>query len=466
MFFFIMVFLKMFSPYCLYNVNKSMKVKMFINIHCMKIRKKSTVLTDEIKDSTTQITYDNQFTILENSMTPLCHMPYDKQMIQKQYWTNTISKELRSRLHNAKTPIRLPKVLSISPAPQINEYRSKDEFNFRPGIDGNPKTLGFFIGDHSKRNIYCVPGTKLVNMKQSHKHIAQIFEIFVRKSKLPVSYDHLDGGFWRGIIVRSNLKGDIMAIVVANPRGYTNEIMLNEQCRFNDFLKNSNINIQSLYFHPSLHTRSTKDSTYILIDGDKYIYENLSGFNFRISPDSFFQINTLAAEVLYDELFKLLNPPKTSTLLDLCSGTGAISIIGSQRVQSCIGIESVAQAVNDAKETAKINNIHNCDFIEGNVEIILKHVLNELSMANDLCSVLNPGRAGVHTRVINAIRKNKLVNNLAYISCKADSPSTIKNFMDLIKDNKHSDPFSLEVIKPVDMFPHTNHCELIFLFKR
>lgn len=72
----------------------------------------------------------------------------------------------------------------------------------------------------------------------------------------------------------------------------------------------------------SLHTRSSKDSTFILIDGDKYIYENLCGLNFRISPDSFFQINTLAAKVLYDELFKLIYPSKTSTLLDLCSGTG------------------------------------------------------------------------------------------------------------------------------------------------
>lgn len=74
----------------------------------------------------------------------------------------------------------------------------------------------------------------------------------------------------------------------------------------------------------SLHTRSSKDSTFILIDGDKYIYENICGFKFRISPDSFFQINTLAAEVLYNELFKLINPSKTSNLLDLCSGTGKI----------------------------------------------------------------------------------------------------------------------------------------------
>jgi len=109
-------------------------------------------------------------------------------------------------------------------------------------------------------------------MKQSHKDIAQVayifiliistkyiyihffhfkaFEVFVRKSELPASYDHMDGGFWRGIIVRSNLKGDKMAIVVANPRGYTNEIMLDEQRRFNDFLKSINISIQSLYFHP------------------------------------------------------------------------------------------------------------------------------------------------------------------------------------------------------------------------
>lgn len=98
---------------------------------------------------------------------------------------------------------------------------------------------------------------------------------------------------------------------------------------------------------------------------------------------------------------------------------GAISIIGSQHAQSCVGIESVTQAVNDAKETAILNNIHNCDFIEGKIEIVnshnmyflfitsihllfiyfmfqvLKQVLDELSMTNDLCSVLNPGRAGV-----------------------------------------------------------------------
>lgn len=60
----------------------------------------------------------------------------------------------------------------------------------------------------------------------------------------------MDGGFWRGIIVRSNLKGEIMAIVVANPRNHTNETMLNEQRRFNEFLKGSNVSVQSLYFHP------------------------------------------------------------------------------------------------------------------------------------------------------------------------------------------------------------------------
>lgn len=78
----------------------------------------------------------------------------------------------------------------------------------------------------------------------------KIYETFVRKSELPASHDHLDGGFWRGIIVRSNLKGDIMAIVIANPRGYTNETMINEQRKLNDFLKSNNINVQSLYFHP------------------------------------------------------------------------------------------------------------------------------------------------------------------------------------------------------------------------
>lgn len=69
-------------------------------------------------------------------------------------------------------------------------------------------------------------------------------------------------------------------------------------------------------------------------------------------------------------------------------------------------------------------------------------------------------------RVINAIRKNRLINNLAYVSCKADSPVTMKNLVELAANTKSSIPFTLESIKPVDMFPHTNHCELIFIFKR
>lgn len=69
-------------------------------------------------------------------------------------------------------------------------------------------------------------------------------------------------------------------------------------------------------------------------------------------------------------------------------------------------------------------------------------------------------------KVINAIRKNRLINNLVYVSCKADSPVTMKNLVGLVENNKNSIPFTLEIIKPVDMFPHTNHCELIFIFKR
>ncbi|XP_050543937.1 tRNA (uracil-5-)-methyltransferase homolog B-like isoform X2 [Daktulosphaira vitifoliae] len=409
---------------------------------------------------------DTQFKILENIITPLCSMPYQNQLLQKQAWAYKISKELRAKLHNAKSPIVLPKVYSISPSPQIDKYRNKDEYNFRPGIDGNPKTLGFFVGSPAKENIYCVSPKNLINMKESHLNIAQNFQEYVRQSALPVSYDHLDGGFWRGIVVRSNLEGDIMCIVVANPRGYSNQVMLDEQHKLVSHFKKKSFDIKSLYYHPSLHTRSSKDSTFILIDGEKYIYENICGYKFRISPDSFFQINTLGAEVLYDELFKLLKPSKVSTLLDLCSGTGTVSIIGNKYVQSCLGIEVVSQAIDDAKENARINGVTNCDFINGKIETVMSNVLKELTMTSDLCTVLNPGRAGVHPRVITAIRKNKLINNIVYVSCKANSPATMKNLVELALKNKKTTPFTLESIKPIDMFPHTNHCELMFFYRR
>lgn len=80
--------------------------------------------------------------------------------------------------------------------------------------------------------------------------ICKIFQEFVRGSNLPASYDHLDGGFWRGIVVRSNLKGDIMCIVFANPRGYANEDMLTEQQELATYLSDNNCHINSLYYHP------------------------------------------------------------------------------------------------------------------------------------------------------------------------------------------------------------------------
>lgn len=140
-----------------------------------------------------------------------------------------------------------------------------------------------------------------------------------------------------------------------------------------------------------------QNSTTTLIHGVPYLYEKLLGFKFRISPDAFFQINVAAAEVLYEEVFKLAKLNRKTTLLDLCCGVGKFlimeqlncvlwqscilkrlvylvlgtySITASDNVRNCIGIDSNFSSIEDAVRNAEINQVDNCDFVPGAVETV------------------------------------------------------------------------------------------------
>lgn len=196
------------------------------------------------------------------------------------------------------------------------------------------------------------------------------------------------------------------------------------------------------------------DSIYIndeLIYGKGKIIENLCNKNFYISPSSFFQVNTVQAEKLYNKAIVYADIKKEDTVLDLYCGTGTIGIVASDKAKKVIGIELNKEAIKDANENKKLNNINNIEFYAGDVG----KILNKNNYKPDII-IVDPPRVGLDSlalaQILN-IRPKKLV----YVSC---------DLMTLARDLKLlSNDYDILELTPVDMFPYTAHVESVCALK-
>jgi 23S rRNA (uracil-5-)-methyltransferase RumA len=199
------------------------------------------------------------------------------------------------------------------------------------------------------------------------------------------------------------------------------------------------------------------DETVILY-GKDYFYEELLGLKFKISPFSFFQTNTLGAEVLYETAREFLgdiskNTDHKSTVFDLYSGTGTIAQLLAPVAGKVIGVEIVEEAVEAARQNAALNALSNCEFIAGDV---LK-VIDDITDKPDFI-VLDPPRDGIHPKALQKIIDYK-VDKLVYISCK---PTSLARDLEALIDGG----YRMERVVAVDQFPGTNHVETIVLMSR
>ena len=194
------------------------------------------------------------------------------------------------------------------------------------------------------------------------------------------------------------------------------------------------------------------DETRILY-GQDWFYENLLGLRFRISTFSFFQPNSLAAEVLYSIVRTYVEDARGMEVFDLYSGTGTIAQLLAPVAKEVIGVEIVEEAVEAAKENAKLNNLDNCTFWAGDV---LK-VIDELGEVPDLI-MLDPPRDGVNPKALMKIL-NFGVERLVYIACK---PTSLARDLEMIQGRG----YKVEKISGVDLFPGTYHVETVCLLSK
>lgn len=185
--------------------------------------------------------------------------------------------------------------------------------------------------------------------------------------------------------------------------------------------------------------------TYDPVYGDPVILEKLGAFRFEISPRSFFQTNTKGAECLYETIVDLAGFRGDETVFDLYCGTGSISVFISKLVGNVIGFESIPAAILDANRNARLNNVTNCRFVEGDLKLTLADEETQPDVM-----IIDPPRAGMHADVVKTVLKSQ-PREIVYVSC---NPTTQARDIALL-----SESYDLHVMQPVDMFPHTYHIE-------
>ncbi|XP_067903957.1 tRNA (uracil-5-)-methyltransferase homolog B isoform X2 [Heterodontus francisci] len=438
------------------------------------------------KFPSTSITWEER---LANAVTPLWRMSYEEQLQVKyeaqkrtlQHFTASLTNcsgtnGLCCPLHSTLPSI--PEDCTLSHCFSLQSvtvgYRNKSTFSVNRGPDGNPKTVGHYIGTGKGRNIVCIHSDHLVNMPEKHKQVARSYEQFIRHSPLDPCILFHEGGHWREITVRTNRRSHTMAIIYFHPQDLGKEEISKHQKSLVEYFTigpGAACELTSLYFQESTMTHCLhKESPYQLLYGVPYIFEEILGLKFRISPDAFFQVNSEGADVLYQTVRDLIRADGDSIVLDVCCGTGAIGLSMCQTAARVIGIELIDQAVEDAKCNAMLNGFDNCEFHSGKAEVVLPQLLPTLEDAKHLVAVVNPARAGLHYRVVRAIRNCERIRRLVYVSCKPEGEA-MRNFLELccLPDQQKKlfgDPFAPMLAVPVDMFPHTSHCELLLLFER
>lgn len=337
----------------------------------------------------------------------------------------------------------------IKASPIENAYRNKMEFSFGDEYKDGPLALGM----HKRGSFYDVVTT--TDCRIVHKdfcHILKAVREYFESRGIGFYKKMQHTGYLRHLLVRRGVKtGEILVDLVTTSQ----EVM--DLKPLIDLLLELPLNgkiVGILHtINDSLADVVKSDRTDILY-GQDFFFEELLGLKFKISPFSFFQTNSLGAEILYETARKYVGETRDKVVFDLYSGTGTIAQIIAPVAKKVVGVEIVEEAVKAAKENAKLNGLDNCEFIAGDV---LK-VIDQLSDKPDLI-ILDPPRDGIHPKALGKISANFKVEKMVYISCK---PTSLVRDLVVLQDSG----YKVKRVCCVDMFPCTANVETVCLLER
>ena len=381
------------------------------------------------------------------------NLTYEEQLNQKAQQVEEIFRRL-----GEYPDFKLSKIIG---AENIFHYRNKMEFTFSPYpwiIYDKPEEelKPFALGLH-------IPGRfdKILNISDCHiqpeignKLLNEVRNICLCHPELAPYSPKKHTGFLRHLVLRYGF--------------HTNQLMVNIVTAYDDMKKLSPL-IDGLLekfseitsFVNNINTRKS-DVAYgeyeNLIYGSPVIEETLGDLTFEISANSFFQTNTIQAEVLYNQILSAANLSGNEVIYDLYCGTGSISLYLASQSKMVYGFEVIRSSLENAERNAKRNNIHNVQFIKANLDTYFKSNQLPRKFLNPDIVILDPPRSGLHPDMKNYLQKFD-AGRIIYVSC---NPATQARDVQSLWEVGYKITKSILV----DMFPHTPHIEIVTVLER
>ncbi|RWS30938.1 tRNA uracil-5-methyltransferase-like protein, partial [Leptotrombidium deliense] len=424
------------------------------------------------------LTKDNQSTIVNEIISPWYKYSYDHQLTIIQNQTADCLRFLGSKITKVSPQFRLtdrgypcyldPTVGST----ETVEYRSRSEFSIWPGLDGDPKTVGYLAGKPNKHeSVVCVEPDGALVLKKSHIKLTKLFQDYLRtKSPLEVCLNFSDGKNWRNLIVRSNDNGDHMVIAVLHPQNMTEEELESEKERIRNYFEPlaEEYRIKSFY----LQTNNGSASNFQLVFGMPVIEESLGSMKFVISPSSYFYVNKSGGEQLSKTVLKMLDLSQFQTVLDVSVGTGLLSLQTAPFVKKVIGAEPSDLNFGYACKNIELNNLTNVSIHNIKMQDLLLQQKDEL-WDKEVVVIANPQQDGFQSSILPQLRSMECVKRVVYITPRPplkDSKSLRNLFQLMIPERRNigieGAPFVAINAVPYDIMPHNPHFGVIVNLER
>lgn len=367
-------------------------------------------------------------------ITPKCKVFYQCGGCDYQHCTYDL--ELKNKTQKVKDCITRIGGLDIRVEDTIGctdmHYRNKSQYPVTP--DG--------IGFYAPRSHRVIPADNCLIQNEKANRVIGIVREYMQSFHIKPYDEETGKGMIRHIFTRASLTDRLMVCIVTASRDLKNADSLVSMLK-NEFGESISV-LQNIN---SKKTNVVLGDETITLYGDEVITDKIGDLYFEISPKSFFQINPKQTKVLYDKVLELGDFKGTENVLDLYCGIGTIGLYVAKYVNSVVGVECVAPAIENAKKNAILNNIKNAEFYVGNAEDMA-----EKFPESDVI-IIDPPRKGCDVKLLETINEI-LPKKVIYVSC---NPAT------LARDLKILDGYGYKTdkIQPVDMFPRTSHMECI-----
>ena len=324
-------------------------------------------------------------------------------------------------------------------------YRNKVQMNY--AYDDNHQIIsGYYVeGSH-----IIVPVDECQICNKMINEILYSIKRIVSRLRISIFDENIMKGCLRHVLVRSSNKNEYMVVLVTGSVNIVKkELLIKEILKYNPEVKTI---VQNINRRRTSMVLGNKNN---VLYGKGYITDRLCNLDFRISPNSFYQVNSRQTEILYNTAIKAADLKKDEILLDAYCGTGTIGLACASKVKKVIGVESNPSAIKDANINMKINNIKNTEFVLEDAGKYMEYLAKN-KVHIDIV-IMDPPRAGADKRFMSSMIK-LAPDKIVYVSC---NPITLRDNLKYL-----SKYYKVDYIRPVDMFPFTEHVETVVLLCR